>query len=226
MDSITNAVLLQAVVNGAFVADDATRALLAASFLGNSAVGRALMQDGYFDLATFLAKVDNDAIDNTFVQAKFAANAFGADADSRAAFIAGFFNFASNAVFANGFLDVRHAPTKTVTAFVGAGDETPTAAQMLGGVFTLADAVKAAGFNITTDTAANLDAAFGAAVQDGNWFRWTFVNNDAADTGTLVAGAGVTLNPAAQTVAAVSQRTFLMVRTGVGAWTCFPEQLS
>ena len=32
-DSITNAVLLQAVLDGAFVADDATRALFGASFL-------------------------------------------------------------------------------------------------------------------------------------------------------------------------------------------------
>lgn len=90
-DSIQNAFLLKAIQDGAFAAADTSRALFAASFLGNSATGRALMQDGYFDLATLLAKVANDAIDNTFVQAKFAAGAFGTDADSRAAFAARIF---------------------------------------------------------------------------------------------------------------------------------------
>ncbi|MFH1496562.1 MAG: hypothetical protein ABII82_01935, partial [Verrucomicrobiota bacterium] len=61
-DSFTNAVLLKAVVNDAFAADDATRALFAASFLGNTATGRALVEAGFFDAATVLDKFANASV--------------------------------------------------------------------------------------------------------------------------------------------------------------------
>ena len=71
-NSIDNAVLLDAVADGAFVADDATRALFAANFLGTSATGRALMQDAFFDAATVLAKFDANSFDATAVADAFA----------------------------------------------------------------------------------------------------------------------------------------------------------
>lgn len=75
--------------NGFFSADDTMRAKFAASFLGNSAIGRALMQDGFFSA---------DATG----RGKFGAGFFGAgDATSYALFDAAFWTNAQVAKFAD-----------------------------------------------------------------------------------------------------------------------------
>lgn len=85
-DSLTNAVLLDAIQNGAFVADDTTRALFAANFLGATAVGRALMQTGLFDAATVLDKFGVDSFTNAVLLQLIQNGAFLADANTRALF--------------------------------------------------------------------------------------------------------------------------------------------
>jgi hypothetical protein len=62
--------------------------------LAASADGRAIMANNYFDAATAAAKVANDALTNAFCDAKFAANAFAADTDSRAIFADGIWTLA------------------------------------------------------------------------------------------------------------------------------------
>ena len=89
-DCITNAVLLDAVLNGAFVADDATRALFAAGFLGATAVGRALMATGYFDAAKVADAFGADSFTNAVLLQLVQNGAFVADADTRALFADGF----------------------------------------------------------------------------------------------------------------------------------------
>uniref|UniRef100_A0A6M3M8A2 Tail protein n=2 Tax=viral metagenome TaxID=1070528 RepID=A0A6M3M8A2_9ZZZZ len=72
--------------DGLFAADDASRAKFVASFLGNTAIGRALMESGFFNAATALDKFAANSMDNTFTDSAFAADAFAADAGSRAKF--------------------------------------------------------------------------------------------------------------------------------------------
>jgi hypothetical protein len=55
-DSVTNAVLLKAIKDGAFQADDSTRALFQAGFLGATPAGRAIIGSGYFDPTTVADK--------------------------------------------------------------------------------------------------------------------------------------------------------------------------
>jgi hypothetical protein len=66
----------------------------AAGALAASDDGRAIMANNYFDAATAAAKVANDALTNDFCDAKFAANAFAADTDSRAIFADGIWTLA------------------------------------------------------------------------------------------------------------------------------------
>jgi len=88
-NSIDNANADLIFIDDAFAADDVSRAKFAASFLGNSAIGRALMETGFFSLAKALDAFAADSMDNTFTDAVFAAAAFAADADSRAIFADG-----------------------------------------------------------------------------------------------------------------------------------------
>lgn len=62
--------------------------------------GRAIMADNYFDATTAAAKVEDDALDNAFCDAKFAANAFAADTASRAIFADGIWTLAKLAATA------------------------------------------------------------------------------------------------------------------------------
>lgn len=77
-DSVDNAFLLQAVVDGGFAATDATRNLFAAAFIGATAVGRALVADDFFDAATVLTKFDAGAIDNANFDLIFAVDSIDA----------------------------------------------------------------------------------------------------------------------------------------------------
>lgn len=86
----------------------------AAGALAASAGGRAIMADNYFDATALAAKIANDAmtaaflaakvaddaLTNAFCDAAFAANAFAADADSRAIFADGIWNLAKMAATA------------------------------------------------------------------------------------------------------------------------------
>lgn len=72
----------------------------AAGALAASADGRAIMADNYFDATTAAAKVANDALNNAFCDAKFAANAFAADTASRAIFEDGIWTLAKLAATA------------------------------------------------------------------------------------------------------------------------------
>jgi len=62
-----------------FAADDASRAKLAANFLGTSVIGRALMQTGYFDAATALDKFGVASMDATFCNSALDAAAIAAE---------------------------------------------------------------------------------------------------------------------------------------------------
>ncbi len=62
---------------------------LASGALAATVTGRAIMADGYFDLATALAKFGADSIDNTFLLKAVADGAFVADASTRALFASG-----------------------------------------------------------------------------------------------------------------------------------------
>jgi len=102
----------------------------------------------------------------------------------------------------------------TITNFAGT-NQTLTAAQILGG-FIIGIPTGAA--NYTTDTAANIIAAIEGA-QVGSTIRFILRNKSAgANTITLVAGTGVTLNSGdTMTVAQNAQKTFRIIVTGLGA---------
>ncbi len=70
---------------------------LADGVLSANAAGRLKMAASYFGAAVVASQAhfENDFFDNTFIQAKFKADAFGDDADSRAAFKDGFFKAAT-----------------------------------------------------------------------------------------------------------------------------------
>lgn len=85
-DQVTNAVLLQAIANGAFVADDATRALFGAGFLGATAIGRALIATGFFDATKALDAFAADSFANAFLLQAVADGAFVADDTTRLLF--------------------------------------------------------------------------------------------------------------------------------------------
>ena len=96
---------------------------------------------------------------------------------------------------------------------LGAGAQTLTAAQIIGG-FIIGTPTAAATY--TTDTALNIVRAIqGAQVGSGIFF--TLRNNaGAADTITLAAGTGVTLNSGdGTTVAEHDQRTYLLIVTAL-----------
>jgi hypothetical protein len=104
---------------------------------------------------------------------------------------------------------------------LGAGAQTLTAAEILGGFIA---GTPTAAANYTTDTAANIVAAIPNA-QVGSAIQFTLRNKAAgAYTITLVAGTGVTLNSGdTMTVAESNQKNFLVVVTalpnyqGIGA---------
>ena len=77
--------------------------------------------------------------------------------------------------------------TKSATALADA-DATLTAAQLLGGLFTITPTVAR---TLTTDTAANIVAAL-SGYQVGSWFDFTVVVLAAYDV-TLAGGTGVTI---------------------------------
>ena len=101
----------------------------------------------------------------------------------------------------------------TVTS-LGAGAQTLTAAQILGGFII---GVPTAAANYTTDTAANILKALQGA-QVGSAIFFTVRNKSAgANTITLVAGTGVTLNSGdTVTVAQNNQKQFMAIVTAVG----------
>ena len=101
----------------------------------------------------------------------------------------------------------------TVSNLVGAGAQTLTAAEIVGG-FIIGTPTAAA--NYTTDTAKNIIAAIQGA-QLGSAIQFTLRNKAAAaDTITLVGGTGVTINAGdTATVAQSNQKTFLAVVTAL-----------
>jgi hypothetical protein len=117
--------------------------------------------------------------------------------------------------------------TTLVTLLAGT-NQTLTEAMLLGGE--IIGTPTAAG-NYTLPTAALLLAAIGAFVEQpwiGITFYFNILNTSAgAFTITLVAGTGVTLNPAAQTVVQNASSRYKVVFTSVGvgsaaAYTVFP----
>jgi hypothetical protein len=97
--------------------------------------------------------------------------------------------------------------TTTVTTDTTAGDETYSAAEMLGGLI-LRDP-NGAGRSDTTDTAANIVAAFPNAIV-GSSFQFTVRNTaDAAETITLGGGTGVTTS-GTMTIGQNNSKTFLV----------------
>jgi hypothetical protein len=102
----------------------------------------------------------------------------------------------------------------TITNFAGT-NQTLTAAQILGG-FIIGSPTGAA--NYTTDTAANIINAIEGAVV-GSTIKVTIRNKSAgANTITLVAGTGVTLNSGdTVTVVQNAQKTFKFIVTGLGS---------
>ena len=96
---------------------------------------------------------------------------------------------------------------------LGAGAQTLSAAEILGGFIT---GVPTAAANYTTDTAKNIVNAIQNA-QVGSAIQFTVRNGAAAaDTITLVAGTGVTLHSGdTVTVAQSNQKTFLAVVTAL-----------
>lgn len=96
---------------------------------------------------------------------------------------------------------------------LGAGAQTLTAAQIIGGFII---GVPTAAANYTTDTALNIVNAIQGAVV-GSAIQFTVRNKAAAaDTITLVGGTGVTINAGdTATVAESNQKTFLAVVTAL-----------
>lgn len=109
-DSLDNAFYLKAMKNGEFLADDSTRALFAASFLGNSVIGRALVETGFFDVATALDKFAADSLANAFLIQAIADGAFAADDTTRALFAA---NFLGATVTGRGLMQALYFNTAT-----------------------------------------------------------------------------------------------------------------
>ncbi|MDD4891600.1 MAG: hypothetical protein PHU85_16905, partial [Phycisphaerae bacterium] len=103
-DAMTNANCDAIFAASAFAADADSRAIFAAGIwtatyladdcLSADATGRAKIQTGFFDAATLLDTIAADALTNANCDALFAANAFAADADSRAIFADGIWNAA------------------------------------------------------------------------------------------------------------------------------------
>lgn len=106
-----------------------------------------------------------------------------------------------------GYVQPYHMYRKSVTALSDAA-ATLTAAQMVGGIFTI---TPTAGRALTTDTAANIVAAISGA-QVGTTFEFT-IQVLAAFAATLTAGAGITLsgNHAPNNIS----QTFLALLTNV-----------
>jgi hypothetical protein len=75
-------------------------AKLANGVLAASTAGRAKIAANFFDAATIASVIADDALTNAFCDAKFAANAFAADTDSRAIFADGIFTLAKLAATA------------------------------------------------------------------------------------------------------------------------------
>lgn len=102
----------------------------------------------------------------------------------------------------------------TTVTTVAAGAQTITAAQILGGLYI---GVPTGAANYTTDTAANIVKAIeGAKV--GTSINFVLRNKSAgANTITLVAGTGVTINSGdTATVAQSNQKQFRLVVTAIG----------
>jgi len=107
-DGFTNANCDALFAASAFAADADSRAIFASGIwtatyladdcLSADATGRAKVQTGFFDAATLLDTIAADALTNANCDALFAANAFAADADSRAIFADGIWNTAKLAV--------------------------------------------------------------------------------------------------------------------------------
>ena len=98
-----------------------------------------------------------------------------------------------------------------------AGNQTLTAAQLLGGV--IEHPITAATTD-TTDTGTNLDAAI-PNVANGDSFVCQLINTGGAFAITIAAGVGVTLKGSTTTVAQNKTAVLLLRRTGVAAWTCY-----
>ena len=92
----------------------------------------------------------------------------------------------------------------TVTADGAVGPQVISAAEILGGIFSVAPT---GADNETTDTAANIVAAGTPEVAD--WHMFTLINLSGANVATLLGGAGVTLVGAAA-VAINTSATWLM----------------
>ena len=95
------------------------------ALLTADAAGRAKMADDYFTTAEFVAgaggKFAPDCIDNTAVQNIFAADAFGADADSRGAFVTDFIDATTaDDIIATGALGEDLLTANELTARVAA----------------------------------------------------------------------------------------------------------
>lgn len=111
----------------------------------------------------------------------------------------------------------RNPIANQVVTTLPAGNQTITAAQLLGGVI---EHPVTASVTDTTDTGANIDAALGSPAV-GDSFECALANTAAgAYTITLAGGAGVTLK-GATSIAQGAVAQLLFVRTGPGAWTCY-----
>lgn len=97
-------------------------------------------------------------------------------------------------------------------ANVGSGNQTATAAQLLNGYITGAQSAN----TVTTDTAANIDAAI-PGVATGDTFYCVYFNSGAG-VGTVTAGSGVTVRGSTGAVPAGKSALLVFSRTGAAAW--------
>lgn len=123
--------------------------------------------------------------------------------------------------------EVRDTGTGVQKVFLNKGPEvlladaaaTLTAAAILGG---FVRQVPTAARTVTTDTAANIDAALTNATPGDVIEVVVFNNSGGANAITLAAGTGVTLKPASPaTIAQNKTATMRFVKTGAAAFDCY-----
>lgn len=103
-------------------------------------------------------------------------------------------------------------PTQGALATVGAGTLT---AQVMAGDLVYRTG-PTAGYTDTTDTAANIELSFGAAMDIGDT-KLIAYSNQVAFAATIAGGTGVTLTSTKATIAASAQSFILLKKTGAGA---------
>lgn len=165
------------------------------------------------ELSDAVTAADARTIINASTEAEFDAIADAGVIDGDRLKSGGLTSTNFNAAVADGAILPRKNAVKAVAA-LGAGDTTPTAAQMVGGVLTVTPVAPQL---CTTDTAANIIANASVGATTGVSFEFTVINLGAGvNTSTLTAGANVTIAGDPVVVAATSA-TFLCVVTGAAA---------